>query len=268
MLRRLLRERGGEAGLGSLAWGELLEEKLVRFTAGLLRGQDVEDPGGGPGPPGGSGSVTRTRNTRLQKVTAEGEFITQWGYFGQGETGTAFWGPRDILVDGDGRVYITDTGNKRVVLFDADGNFLTAFGTPGILEGQFDEPVGLAVDDQGRIYVADTWNKRVQVFAPDESGLRYSPVLEWPIVGWYGQSLDNKPYLAVGTDGHVYVSDPEGYRILEFTAEGEFVRYWGDFGAGPEGFNLPTGLTVDREGRVWVADAGNHRILRFTLPQE
>ncbi len=218
--------------------------------------------------PDGSVYVTDTWNHRVQKFTAEGEFITQWGYFGQGETGAAFWGPRDILVDGDGRVYITDTGNKRVVVFDADGNFLTAFGTPGVLEGQFDEPVGLAIDGDGRIYVADTWNKRVQVFAPDESGLNYTPVLEWPIVGWYGQSLDNKPYLAVNPAGHVYVSDPEGYRILEFTAEGEFVRYWGDFGSGADGLNLPTGLAVDAEGRVWVADAGNHRILRFSTLQE
>ncbi|RME06636.1 MAG: TIGR03663 family protein [Anaerolineae bacterium] len=217
--------------------------------------------------PDGSVYVADTWNHRVQKFTAEGEFITQWGYFGQGETATAFWGPRDVVVDGSGRVYITDTGNKRVVVFDADGNFITSFGSAGLLAGQFDEPVGLAVDAQGRVYVADTWNQRVQVFEPDESGLHYAPVLEWPIVGWYGQSLDNKPYLAVDEAGHVYVSDPEGYRILEFSTEGEFIRYWGDFGDGPDGLNLPAGLAVDAQGRLWVADAGNHRILRFSPPE-
>ena len=218
--------------------------------------------------PEGEVYVTDTWNHRVQKFTPEGEFITEWGYFGQAETGTAFWGPRDILVDGEGRVFITDTGNKRVVVFTSDGEFLTAFGTAGLLEGQFDEPVGLAVDADGRIYVADTWNRRVQVFEPDVSGLNYKPVLEWEIVGWYGQSLDNKPFLTVDDQNRIFVSDPEGYRILEFNTQGEFVRFWGDYGDGPNDFNLPGGLAADPEGDLWVADAGNHRILHFTMPTE
>lgn len=218
--------------------------------------------------PDGEVFVADTWNHRIQKFTAEGEFITQWGYFGQAETGTAFWGPRDVLVDEQGRVFITDTGNKRVVVFTDEGEFLTAFGAAGLLEGQFDEPVGLALGADGRIYVADTWNKRVQVFQPDASGLKFTPVLEWEIVGWYGQSLDNKPYIAVSESGQVFVSDPEGYRVLEFDAQGGFVRYWGDYGSGPEGFNLPGGLAVGPEGGLWVADAGNHRILHFTMPAE
>ncbi len=212
--------------------------------------------------------VTDTWNHRVQKFTSEGEFITQWGYFGQGETGTAFWGPRDIAVASDGRVFITDTGNKRVVVFDSDGNFLTSFGSAGLLEGQFDEPVGLAVDADSRIYVADTWNKRIQVFEAAIDGLEYTPVLEWEIVGWYGQSLDNKPSITVNDKGQVFVSDPESYRILEFNTAGEFVKFWGDYGTGLEGMNLPTGMAVNAEGDLWLADAGNHRMIKFNVPKE
>ncbi len=218
--------------------------------------------------PEGNVFVADTWNHRIQKFTSEGEFISQWGYFGQAETGLAFWGPRDVLVDEQGRVFITDTGNKRVVAFTSEGEFLTSFGSAGLLEGQFDEPVGLAVDVDGRIYVADTWNKRVQVFEPDESGLNYSPILEWEIVGWYGQSLDNKPFLAVDEQGRVFVSDPESYRILEFNTQGEFMRYWGDYGVGPEGFNLPGGLAAGPDGELWVVDAGNHRVLHFSVPED
>jgi hypothetical protein len=66
----------------------------------------------------------------------------------------------------------------------------------------------------------------------------------------------------------VYVSDPEGYRILQFNSDGEFIQYWGDYGSTLEGFILPTGLSVNKDGDLWVVDTGNHRILRFSpLPE-
>jgi DNA-binding beta-propeller fold protein YncE len=37
----------------------------------------------------------------------------------------------DLAVDAEGRVYVTDTGNKRIVVFDADGNYITQFGGAG-----------------------------------------------------------------------------------------------------------------------------------------
>ena len=87
-------------------------------------------------------------------------------------------------------------------------------------------------------------------------------------MGWYGQSLDNKPYLAVNEQGNLFVSDPEGYRILEFDNQGKFIRYWGDYGSEIDGFMLPTGLSFDADGGLWVADTGNHRLLYFSLSSE
>jgi len=216
--------------------------------------------------PDGSVYVADTWNHRIQKFTSDGQFITQWGFFGQGESGDAFWGPRDVVVDDNGQVYVTDTGNKRVAIFDDNGNFISQFGSAGLLEGQFDEPVGMAIGPDGQIYIADTWNQRIQEFSPDDSGFGYYPIREWEIVGWYGQSLDNKPYLEVDSQGYIYVSDPEGYRILQFNKEGEFILYWGDYGPEMDGFILPIGLSVDGEDGVWVVDSGNHRILYFSTP--
>ncbi len=143
--------------------------------------------------PDGSVYVADTWNHRIQKFTADGEFITMWGDFGAAETLYSFWGPRGVAVDDEGRVFITDTGNKRVVIFDSEGNALSAFGGAGLEVGQFDEPVGIDVDDQGRVYIADTWNDRIQVMIPDGNSLTYSTNIEWEIEGWYGDSLDNKP---------------------------------------------------------------------------
>ncbi len=214
----------------------------------------------------GSVYVADTWNHRIQKFSPDGRFITQWGFFGQGESGAAFWGPRDIVIDSNNNLLITDTGNKRIAIFDQDGNFLSQFGSAGMLEAQFDEPVGMAIGTDGKLFIADTWNQRVQVFEPDASGLAYSPLTEWPIVGWYGQSLDNKPYLATDFDNNLYVADPEGYRILQFTQDGDFVRYWGDFGFELDKVNLPTGMAFSPDGSLWVADTANHRILKFSPP--
>ncbi|MEP6894493.1 MAG: 6-bladed beta-propeller, partial [Chloroflexota bacterium] len=84
--------------------------------------------------------------------------------------------------------------------------------------------------------------------------------------GWFGQSLDNKPFIAVGANEDVFITDPEGYRVIEFTPNGEFVRTWGAFGSGPTEIGLASGITIDKSGFVWVTDSGNNRILRYTLP--
>ncbi len=215
--------------------------------------------------PDGSIYVADTWNHRVQKFSPDGEFLATWGYFGTAEAPEAFWGPRDVEVDDQGRVFVTDTGNKRIVVFDEQGNYLTQFGQAGLSPGEFDEPTGLAIDDQGRLYVADTWNQRVQVFSDDGSGA-FQVVNSWEVVAWFGQSLDNKPYIDVGPDGHVFITDPEGYRVIEFDAGGQIVRYWGDYSAGTDGFGMAGAVAVGPDGQVWVSDAGNSRLLRFRLP--
>lgn len=214
--------------------------------------------------PDGSVYVADTWNHRVQKFTATGEFVTMWGYFGQGESPQAFWGPRDVAIDNQGRVYITDTGNKRVVIFDEEGNYIDQFGGAGFSPGLFDEPVGIAIDSEGRIYVADTWNQRIQTFVEDVDGFR--PDSEWDVAAWYGQSLDNKPYLSVDDFGRVFASDPDGFRVLEFNTNGEPIQFWGDFGSGLDTFGLPASVAVDQEGGVWVTDARNGRLMHFVPP--
>lgn len=242
-------------------WGSFADLALGQAPGGTFN-----EPWGISVGPDGSVYVADTWNHRIQKFSSAGEFITMWGYFSQGEAPEAFWGPRDVAVDALGRVFVSDTGNKRIVIFDENGNTITEFGAAGFAPGQFAEPVGIALDGEGRIYVADTWNQRVQVIAPGENG-EYAPLNSWEIVGWYGESRDNKPYIAVDPEGHVFVTDPEGYRVLEFTREGEFVRFWGDYGTDLEGMSIPNGIKIDHQGGVWIADSGNNRLLHYTLPQ-
>ncbi|MEN6299123.1 MAG: NHL repeat-containing protein, partial [Anaerolineaceae bacterium] len=240
-------------------WGSFAD-----ISVGEAPGGTFNQPWGIGVAPDGSVYVADTWNHRIQKFTSDGKFITMWGTLGQAETKYAFWGPRDVAAAQDGKIFVTDTGNKRVVVFDSTGAAITEFGEAGVLPGQFDEPVGIAIGSEGQIFVADTWNQRIQVFEPDESGT-YNPTISWELSAWYGQSLDNKPYITTDEKNHLFVVDPESYRILIFTTRGEFVEYWGDYGTGAENFGLPASIAADKDGNVWVTDAGNSRIMHFNI---
>ena len=207
--------------------------------------------------------VADTWNHRVQVFDGEGNLLNQWGSHAQvqgldEDSAKLFWGPRAVAIDGQGRVLVTDTGNKRVQVFTVEGQSVTMFGGFGVGEGEMNEPVGVAVGGDGHVYVADTWNRRVQVF---DAGFGFE--FAWEIDGWWGESVVNKPYLAVDGAGRVYVTDPEGYRVMVFDGEGQPVAVFGQIGSDPGSFNLPMGVAVDAEGYLYVADADNHRIMKF-----
>ena len=163
---------------------------------------------------------------------------------------------------------MVDTGNKRIVVFSPDGNYVAQYGSAGLDLGQFDEPVGIAIDSNGVLYITDTWNQRIQSFTTSISadGLQFTPLKQWDVVGWNGQSVDNKPFIAVDNKGHVFITDPVDYRVIEYTTDGQVVQTWGDYGTSNTAFGTTSGIAVDPNGHIWVTDAGNNRIMKFTLP--
>jgi len=211
--------------------------------------------------------VTDTWNHRIQKFTADGDFITTWGSYGLTDAPDTFWGPRGIVIDNQGNVLITDTGNKRVIVFNSEGEFIQEFGTTGYQLGEFDEPVGLAVSPiDNTLFVADTWNQRIQAFSY-QSGYGFSPAFSWDVDGWYGQSLENKPFITADNLNRVLVADPEAARVLVFANDGTFLSTFGDYDlAGENGFGLIGGLAADDTGGVWVTDSLKNEIKYFSVP--
>ncbi len=72
--------------------------------------------------------------------------------------------PSGVAVDQDGNLYVADTLNNRIEIFDGDGNFISTFGKAGDGPGYFSRPKGVAIDSDDHIWVVDGMQDRVQVF--------------------------------------------------------------------------------------------------------
>jgi DNA-binding beta-propeller fold protein YncE len=126
--------------------------------------------------------------------------------------------PTNVALDSDGNVYVTDTLNDRVQVFDAEGEFITAFGKAGDGPGFLTRPKGLAVDCDGHVWVVDEAQSRVQVFDHEGRLLAYFGE-QGPYPGQfsapYGITIDKKNRVLVSEQfpGRVqtfqYVTDAE-----------------------------------------------------------
>ncbi|MBL8332042.1 MAG: 6-bladed beta-propeller [Rubrivivax sp.] len=112
--------------------------------------------------------------------------------------------PRDLAIGADGRLYVVDGGNFRVVVFDRDGKYLQSFGSVGKQFGQFARPKEIAADREGNVYVIDAAFGNFQIFNPDGELLLF--------VGDRSERDAPAKYMlpsgiAVDEDGRVYVVD-------------------------------------------------------------
>ena len=119
--------------------------------------------------------------------------------------------PSSVAVDKDGNVFVTDTFNDRVEIFDADGNFISTFGKNGDGPGYFERPKGIAIDGDGHIWVVDGAQDRVQVFNQEGRLLIYfGEHGEWP--GMFMQAND----ITIDKQNRVFVSEQFLGRVQMF----------------------------------------------------
>jgi sugar lactone lactonase YvrE len=130
--------------------------------------------------------------------------------------------PTGLAVDQEGNLYVADTLNNRIEIFDADGKFISAFGKSGDGPGYFARPKGVAIDGDGHIWVADGMQDRVQVFN-QEAQLLISfgghGMLPGQFQGLVGIAVDknNRVFTSEIYPGRVqqfrYVTDAEAERL-------------------------------------------------------
>ena len=219
-------------------------------------------------------------STRLFQTTEPTNLFQQGGYgSGDGQLNE----PRGIALSNDGEViYVVDSLNARVEVFDTEGNFLSAWGgvnsTSDLQLGLFQPSdtatfgaSDLVVGPNDLIYVADTWNHVVTVVSPDGSVIRQIGVPGEPVdLGDDPANVGNEPGVFFGpravavTDSGIFVTDTGNERIQVFGLDGTFIRTFGGFGSEPGQLIEPVGVATDDAGNVYVADSGNARISVFT----
>ena len=163
-----------------------------------------------------------------------------------------FWDATEELL------FVSDTADHCIKVFDRAGNFKYAIGRRGNEPGDFNYPTYIWIDAAKELLVTDSLNFRVQRLKKD--GV---PVMA------FGEKGDRAGYFSrpkgVATDsfGHIYVVDALMHSIQIFNRAGELLLSLAEQGQGDGQFWLPSGIFIAEDNTIYVADSYNHRIQVF-----
>lgn len=175
---------------------------------------------------------------------------------GQGKRVRGIVKPYDVAVH-QGRIYVSDTVQRGILLFDIPGKKFSVFGNSGA--GALSKPIGLDVSAEGEVFVADNSTKRISVYSADGKYLRT----------FGGESLLVRPSGVAVSGGKVFIMDTGGidsehHRIQVFDSKsGALIQTIGKRGTAEGEFNLPLMIDADARGHAFVIDSGNFRVQEF-----
>lgn len=202
--------------------------------------------------------------------------------------------PSDVSVDEDGNIYIVDSGNHRIAVFDDTGESILTISSKGQKQGELTNPVGIDVDEN-YIYIADKDNHRIQIFNKNGrvkknitlkqgdklirpvdvavnkklklfyiTGNNNHKVMVYDYSGkllhqWGGQGTNRGEFRYPATislfDNNVYVVDVLNSRLQIFNAKGELQAIAGEWGVLPGQLFRPKGVALDNMGNIYVSDS-------------
>ncbi|NIN07799.1 MAG: hypothetical protein GTO76_03820 [Planctomycetales bacterium] len=142
---------------------------------------------------------------RIQKFSAQGAFVLQWG--GHGDQPGQFRRPQNLAIDQRDQIWVCDACNHRIQVFDTQGRLLKIWGKHGQEAGQLAYPYDLVLDERF-VYVCEFGNNRVQKFTPDGQS-----VACWGSSGRRAGQLHNPWALVRNRAGQLLVLDTNNHRV-------------------------------------------------------
>jgi DNA-binding beta-propeller fold protein YncE len=175
--------------------------------------------------------------------------VTKWG----SATG--------VDVDAHDNVYVLHRNEAMPVMaFDRNGKFLRAWG-----QGMFKTTHFLRVDRSGSVWVTDRGD--MEAFKFNSDGKLLMTLGKKGVKGGNDSqdTFNGMADLAVAKSGDIFIADGEGpnTRVVKFSKDGKFLKWWGGKGTEAGQFNVPHSIAIDSKGRVYVADRSNNRIQIF-----
>ncbi len=158
--------------------------------------------------------------------------------------------PTSVAIAPDGRIYVTDPQQHRVMIFSPDGTFsrLLHTGMGGAERGQFYRPTSIDVDENGEVYIADPFANKVIVFDADNNYLRE----------WKTPNVEEEAPRGIHVSGgRVYVLTIGRLRVYD--TQGREIGQMGSRGRKPSQIDAYQGVLADEE-RIYIADALNRRV--------
>jgi DNA-binding beta-propeller fold protein YncE len=211
--------------------------------------------------PDGSVYLVDARRNVVEKRSPEGRvLLTIGGQEAPAMSGEPFNLPTDVAVHPESQdIFVTDGyGNARVHRFDAQGNLVTSWGSPGTEPGEFAVPHGICLVDNDTVAVCDRENYRVQIFSIDGEFLRewhaFRPASIKPL------RRGGDPVLAVAefNPPKIALGFPSvGHRIGLYGAMGERLGHFGsdEIGEAPDQFINPHSVAVNSKNDIYVAES-------------
>lgn len=153
----------------------------------------------------------------------------------------------------ENRLYIIDTGDHRLKVFDFDGRPVKVVPDGDDPEKALHYPTFAASSDQG-VLVNDGLNYRIRGYDPDGN-----QVVAFGREGDGPGCFARPKGLAVDSDGHIYVVDNIFDNVQVFDAAGRLLLVIGSTGSEAGQFWSPAGIDIAND-TIYIADTFNHRI--------
>ncbi|HEY9785233.1 MAG TPA: protein kinase [Candidatus Obscuribacterales bacterium] len=203
--------------------------------------------------------VADSATRRLHVFSQDGRWVGDLGQLPDHKSrtrGGSVTKPSGIAIDGRGRIYVCDSNDHYIRVFDASGVFVRDFKNIHGHEGGLQ---GICLDSTGLLYVSDGDNGCLQVFQPELGAWMRK-------IGSKGEQEGQFKLpagLSVDRLNQIYCVDYGLSRVTVLNKAGMVVRSFGKKGQGAGEFNLPRSIAVDAHDKIYVLDSLNHRVQVF-----